>query len=194
MLICNLPQPSRFPGVIIKTTVEAAYINADFENTIPPPRNHQISPNKDLMTYYRTEHDTTSKVLSTTEAHNQARTYRASDNPQISDWRLPLTVVSPIREVNYARGLANRALGKLIGSEKTPLRCMKIEVMLQEAAEVASGESADPFAVDVFQIGSGTSSNSNMTINVVNSGRAYENIRGSGTTDAQLIHPNDQFI
>jgi fumarate hydratase class II len=61
--------------------------------------------------------------------------------------------------------------------------------MLKACLEVAEGNFADQFPVDVFQTGSGTSSN--MNVNEVISNRAIEIIGGDRFAVAKPIHPND---
>ncbi len=61
--------------------------------------------------------------------------------------------------------------------------------MLDAALEVADGKFADQFPVDVFQTGSGTSSN--MNVNEVISNRAIEIMGGDRFAKEKPIHPND---
>jgi fumarate hydratase, class II len=91
--------------------------------------------------------------------------------------------------VKYACGVANRDVGKLTGTGKNPLIDSQVNAMLQAASEVADGKFADQFPVDVFQTGSGTSSN--MNINEVISNRAIEIVGGNRMAEAKIIHPND---
>ncbi|MEM9645527.1 MAG: class II fumarate hydratase, partial [Planctomycetota bacterium] len=86
-------------------------------------------------------------------------------------------------------GVANRDLGKLTGTGKHPLSDKQVNSMLAAAESVASGELADQFPVDVFQTGSGTSSN--MNVNEVISNRAIEIDGGDRFAAEKSIHPND---
>jgi fumarate hydratase class II len=61
--------------------------------------------------------------------------------------------------------------------------------MLAAAEEIAAGKMADQFPIDVFQTGSGTSSN--MNVNEVISNRAIEMLGGDRFAAEKSIHPND---
>ncbi len=98
-------------------------------------------------------------------------------------------MISAMGLVKYACGVANRDLGKLTGSGKNPLIDSQVDAMLQAAREVADGKMADQFPVDVFQTGSGTSSN--MNVNEVISSRATEIAGGDRMAAEKLVHPND---
>ena len=114
------------------------------------------------MTQYRTEHDSMGDVQVPADAYYGAQTQRAVENFPISGWQLPSTMISAMGMVKHACGIANRDLGKLTGTGKNPLTDEQVAAMLQAADEVASGKLADQFPVDVFQTGSGTSSNMNV--------------------------------
>lgn len=141
------------------------------------------------MTEFRTEKDSMGDVRVPADAYYGAQTQRAVENFPISGWRLPAAMISAMGWVKYACGVANRDLGKLTGSGKNPLDDAKVDAMLQAALEVAEGNLADQFPIDVFQTGSGTSSN--MNINEVISNRATEIAGGDRTSADKLIHPND---
>jgi fumarate hydratase class II len=91
--------------------------------------------------------------------------------------------------VKYACAIANRDLGKLTGSGKNPLTDEQVNALLKAAKEVAHGGLADQFPIDVFQTGSGTSSN--MNVNEVISNRAIEIMGGDRFQASKSIHPND---
>jgi len=91
--------------------------------------------------------------------------------------------------VKYAAGVANRDLGKLTSSGKTPLSNEQIDALLQACQEVAKGKFDTEFPVDVFQTGSGTSSN--MNVNEVISNRAIELTGSDRFEPGKAIHPND---
>jgi fumarate hydratase class II len=122
-------------------------------------------------------------------AYYGAQTQRAVENFPISGWRLPRTMISAMGLVKYACGVANRDLGKLTGSGKQTLNDEQVQAMLDAALEIADGQLADQFPVDVFQTGSGTSSN--MNINEVISNRATELAGGDRMSEQKLVHPND---
>lgn len=141
------------------------------------------------MTEMRTERDSMGTVEVPANAYYGAQTQRAVENFPISGWSLPATMVSAMGLVKYACGVANRDLGKLTGSGKQPLNDEQVQAMLNAALEVADGKLADQFPVDVFQTGSGTSSN--MNINEVISNRATEIAGGERMSEQKLVHPND---
>jgi fumarate hydratase class II len=141
------------------------------------------------MTDFRTERDSMGDVQVPADAYYGAQTQRAVDNFPISGWQLPASMISAMGRVKYACGVANRDLDKLTGSGKNPLTDAQVDAMLKACQEVADGKLADQFPVDVFQTGSGTSSN--MNINEVISNRAIEIAGGDRTEEAKSIHPND---
>ncbi|MFG0262579.1 MAG: class II fumarate hydratase [Novipirellula sp. JB048] len=141
------------------------------------------------MTQYRTEHDSMGDVQVPADAYYGAQTQRAVENFPISGWRLMPSMISAMGLVKYACGIANRDLGKLTGSGQNPLSDSQVEAMLRAAQEVADGQLADQFPIDVFQTGSGTSSN--MNLNEVISNRATEIAGGDRLGNEKLIHPND---
>ncbi|MGB7329718.1 MAG: lyase family protein, partial [Rubripirellula sp.] len=141
------------------------------------------------MTDFRTERDSMGEVRVPANAFYGAQTQRAVENFPISGWRLPPAMVSAMGLVKYACGVANRDLGKLTGSGKNPMLDGQVDAMLQAAMEIADGGLSDQFPIDVFQTGSGTSSN--MNINEVISNRAIEIVGGDRLATEKPIHPND---
>lgn len=141
------------------------------------------------MTEYRSERDSMGEVNVPADAYYGAQTQRAVENFPISGWQLPEAMISAMGMVKHACGIANRDLGKLTGSGKNPLTDGHVDAMLQAASEVAEGKLADQFPIDVFQTGSGTSSN--MNVNEVISNRATEIAGGDRMAEAKLVHPND---
>ncbi|MFP6751399.1 MAG: lyase family protein, partial [Pirellulaceae bacterium] len=114
------------------------------------------------MTGFRTERDSMGDVQVPAEAYYGAQTQRAVDNFPVSGWPLPAALVRAMGRVKHACAVANRDLGKLTGSGKNPLTDQQVEALLGACDEVAEGKLADQFPVDVFQTGSGTSSNMNI--------------------------------
>ncbi|MGV3484143.1 MAG: class II fumarate hydratase [Planctomycetaceae bacterium] len=141
------------------------------------------------MTEFRTEHDSMGDVLVPADAYYSAQTQRAVENFPISGWRLPPALIRAMGLVKYACGKANDDLGKLTGSGKNPMSQAQVDAMLRAAEEIATGKLADQFPIDVFQTGSGTSSN--MNVNEVISNRAIEMLGGDRFADKKPIHPND---
>jgi len=141
------------------------------------------------MTDYRTESDSMGDVQVPADAYYGAQTQRAVDNFPVSGWRLPSAMISAMGTVKHAAAVANRDLGKLTGSGKNPLSDDQVDAMLAAAEEVIHGKLDDQFPVDVFQTGSGTSSN--MNVNEVISNRAIELAGGDRMQTDKPIHPND---
>ena len=141
------------------------------------------------MTEYRVEKDSMGEVKVPKDAYYSAQTQRAVENFPVSGWRLPPALIRAMGWVKYSCAIANRDLEKLSGTGKNPLEEKQIEALLQAAKEVATGELGDQFPIDVFQTGSGTSSN--MNVNEVISNRAIEITGGDRFVKEKPIHPND---
>jgi fumarate hydratase class II len=142
-----------------------------------------------MMTEFRTERDSMGEVQVPAQAYYGAQTQRAVENFPISGWTLPPPLIHAMGRVKYACAIANRDLGKLTGSGKNPLNDQQVEVLLQACTEVYEGKHDGEFPVDVFQTGSGTSSN--MNVNEVISNRAIEILGGDRFQADKDIHPND---
>jgi len=141
------------------------------------------------MSEYRTEHDSMGDVQVPADAYYGAQTQRAVDNFPISGWTLPAALVHALGLVKYSSATANRDLGKLTGSGKNPISDKQVEALLAACREVADGKLDGEFPIDVFQTGSGTSSN--MNVNEVISNRAIEISGGDRFEAGKPIHPND---
>lgn len=141
------------------------------------------------MSEFRTERDSMGEVQVPADAFYGAQTQRAVENFPISGWELPPDLIHAMGRVKYACGVANRDLGKLTGTGKKPLSSEQVSAMLEACQEVSDGELDDQFPIDVFQTGSGTSSN--MNVNEVISNRAIEILGGDRFAPEKTIHPND---
>jgi fumarate hydratase, class II len=141
------------------------------------------------MSEFRIERDSMGDVQVPAQAYYSAQTQRAVENFPVSGWRLPPALVRAMGWVKFACAVANRDLGKLTKSGKNRLTDQQVDALLAAAKEVASGQFADQFPIDVFQTGSGTSSN--MNVNEVISNRAIEMIGGDRFAQEKAIHPND---
>ena len=141
------------------------------------------------MPEFRTERDSMGDVQVPAEAYFGAQTQRAVENFPISGWELPPDLIHAMGRVKYACGVANRDLGKLTGTGKNPLSDEQVAAMLESCQEVADGQFDDQFPIDVFQTGSGTSSN--MNANEVIANRAIELLGGDRFATAKPVHPND---
>ncbi len=141
------------------------------------------------MGEFRTERDSMGDVQVPAQAYYSAQTQRAVENFPVSGWPLPPALVHAMGLVKHAAAVANRDLGKLTGTGKNPLNEQQVNALLQAAREVSEGKFDGEFPIDVFQTGSGTSSN--MNANEVISNRAIEILGGDRFAAAKPIHPND---
>lgn len=141
------------------------------------------------MSEFRSEVDSMGEVLVPANAYYSAQTQRAVENFPISGWPLPTPLVRAMGRVKLACAAANNDLGKLTGSGKNPLQTGQVQAMFQACQEIIDGKMDNQFPVDVFQTGSGTSSN--MNINEVISNRAIEILGGDRFSKSKPIHPND---
>src|SRR5262249_11152799 len=114
------------------------------------------------MSEFRIEKDSMGDVKVPAQAYYGAQTQRAVENFPISGQPLPARLVQALGLVKIAAAVANRDLGKLKSDVAEPV--------IKAAREVAEGKFADQFPIDVYQTGSGTSSN--MNVNEVISNRA----------------------
>ena len=135
------------------------------------------------------ERDSMGEVEVPAQAYYGAQTQRAVENFPISGWTLPLPMIHAMGLVKYACATANRDLGKLTGSGKNPLTDEQVEALIDACREVTSGKLDDEFPIDVFQTGSGTSSN--MNVNEVIANRAIEILGGDRFQAEKPVHPND---
>src|SRR5438874_10388101 len=133
------------------------------------------------MAEFRVERDSMGEVQVPARAYYGAQTQRAVENFPISGRPLPRALIRALGLVKAASAEANRDLGKL--------RPELAEPIIRAAREVAAGKHDDQFPVDVYQTGSGTSSN--MNANEVISNRAIELAGGNRFEKAKPIHPND---
>jgi len=141
------------------------------------------------MTDFRTERDSMGDVQVPADAYYGAQTQRAVDNFPISGWSLAPALIHAMGLVKFACATANRDLEKLTKSGKNPLDESQVEALLAACREVADGKLDAQFPVDVFQTGSGTSSN--MNVNEVISNRAIEILQGDRFIPDKAVHPND---
>ncbi|QDX41099.1 aspartate ammonia-lyase [Salarchaeum sp. JOR-1] len=128
---------------------------------------------------YRVEEDSLGEMEVPADAYWGAQTQRAVENFPISGETFKPRFVHALGVVKKAAAQANRDL------ETIPAD--KADAIVEAAEEVIAGEHDDQFPVDVFQTGSGTSSN--MNANEVIANRATE-IYG-GEIGTREIHPND---
>ena len=122
---------------------------------------------------FRTEHDSMGEVQVPRDALWRAQTQRAVENFPISGTPIEPALVHAIGEVKAAAAKVNGALGVL---DAEPAAAVE-----SAAREVAAGDHDDAFPIDVFQTGSGTSSNMN----------ANEVIASLAARAGVEVHPND---
>ncbi|MFK7769780.1 MAG: class II fumarate hydratase [Mariniblastus sp.] len=137
----------------------------------------------------RIERDSMGNIDVPAKAYYGAQTQRAVENFPVSGWELPPPMIRAMGRVKYACGVANRDLGKLTGTGKNPLNDDQVNAMLKACQDVINGDLDAEFPIDVFQTGSGTSSN--MNVNEVISNRAIELAGGDRFAAEKIIHPND---
>src|SRR5882672_2460625 len=129
---------------------------------------------------YRVESDTMGEVKVPNSAYYGAQTQRAVENFPISGIRLPKDFIRAMALIKLAAAKANMQLGLL--------EPKKGEAIVSAAKEVMDGSLYEQFVIDVFQTGSGTSTN--MNANEVIANRAIE-LLGGRRGDKKVVHPND---
>ncbi|MEE4272913.1 MAG: lyase family protein [Thermoanaerobaculales bacterium] len=128
----------------------------------------------------RTEHDTLGPMEVPSNALYGAQTARAVDNFPISGWVLPSSFLRALAAIKAAFARAHGEIGLLPHNHAA--------VIAACAAEVVNGEHMEHFPVDVFQTGSGTSTNMNM--NEVLAHLANSRL-GGDPAKKRPVHPND---
>jgi len=131
------------------------------------------------MADYRVEQDSLGEVRVPADALYGAQTQRAVDNFAISGIRFPRVFIR-------ALGLIKGAAAK-VNVELDLLDAEKAHAIQQAAGEVAAGKWDADFPIDIFQTGSGTSTN--MNANEVMANRATRIL--GGELGSKLVHPND---
>jgi fumarate hydratase class II len=128
----------------------------------------------------RVEHDSMGEVVVPAGVLYGAQTQRAVENFPISNLRFPREFIRAIGLIKLAAARVNMDLGMLprnVGS-----------AIVKAAQEVADGKLDSHFVIDIFQTGSGTSTN--MNANEVISNRAIQML-GSVIGSKKPVHPND---
>jgi fumarate hydratase, class II len=128
----------------------------------------------------RTEKDSMGSMSVADEALYGASTQRAVLNFPISGRPMPDAFIRGLGQVKIACAQANEELGKLSSEKSRWIR--------QAAQEVAEGKLTEHFPVDVFQTGSGTSTN--MNANEVIANRVSQ-LAGEAIGSKKPVHPND---
>src|SRR5439155_4512082 len=128
---------------------------------------------------YRVERDSMGEVKVPKSAYYGAQTQRALENFPISGIGFPPRLVRALAIIKHAAASVNQELG-LLDSKVA-------DVIRAAASEVMDGKLDEEFVVDIFQTGSGTSTN--MNANEVIANRALE-ILGK-ERGGKGVHPND---
>jgi fumarate hydratase class II len=123
---------------------------------------------------WRTEHDSMGEIQVPAEAKYRAQTQRAVENFPISGQRIERAHIEALARIKAAAAKVNASLGVLDADMAQAIQAA--------AEEVATGQWDDHFPLDVFQTGSGTSSN--MNTNEVLATLATEKL-------GRPVHPND---
>jgi fumarate hydratase class II len=126
------------------------------------------------MTEWRIEHDSMGEVRVPADAKWRAQTQRAVENFPISGQRIERAHIEALARIKAAAAKVNASLGVLPDD--------MAKAIVAAADEVADGQWDDHFPIDVFQTGSGTSSN--MNANEVIATLATEKLGAP-------VHPND---
>ncbi|HID31450.1 MAG TPA: aspartate ammonia-lyase, partial [Desulfobacterales bacterium] len=129
---------------------------------------------------FRIERDTMGEVRVPAAAYYGAQTQRAVENFPVSGIRFPRVFIR-------ALGLTKKCAAQ-VNADLALLDPQLAKSIMAAAEEVAAGKMDEQFVVDIFQTGSGTSTN--MNANEVIAARANELL--SGKRDARKpVHPND---
>jgi fumarate hydratase class II len=132
------------------------------------------------MMKYRKEKDSMGTVNVPAGAYYGSQTQRAADNFPISGATLPAEFIQSLALVKRCAARVNSELG-LLDSKLA-------DAISKAAQEIIDGQHSDQFVVDIFQTGSGTSTN--MNVNEVVASRANEILTGK-KGGRSPVHPND---
>src|ERR1041385_7989596 len=128
----------------------------------------------------RTEKDSMGEMTLPADALHGASTHRAVLNFPVSGYRFSRPFIRALGVIKWAAAQANHDLG-LLDAERSAL-------IVQAAEEVIEGKLDQHFPLDIFQTGSGTSTNTNA--NEVIANRCAQ-LAGKAIGSRELVHPND---
>ena len=128
----------------------------------------------------RKEQDSMGEMLVPDDAYYGAQTQRAVENFPISGIPISKSMIQALGKIKRSAAIVNNELGLLDGERKNAI--------VQAADEIIEGKFYSQFPIDVYQTGSGTSSN--MNCNEILSNRASE-IMGGVIGAKDPVHPND---
>ncbi|GAB3038064.1 class II fumarate hydratase [Oleiagrimonas citrea] len=126
------------------------------------------------MSTFRTEHDSMGELQVPADALWGAQTQRAVDNFPVSGLRMPREFIRALGLIKAAAAEANAKLGHMPKVQAAAIR--------KAADKVIAGEVDDQFPIDIFQTGSGTSSN-------MNANEVIAHLASSASN--RKVHPND---
>ena len=128
----------------------------------------------------RKERDSMGEMQVPDSAYYGAQTQRAIENFPVSGITIPISMIRALGMIKRSAAVVNHDLGNLDIARR--------DAIIESADEVISGKYDEQFLVDVFQTGSGTSSN--MNTNEIIANRASE-IMGGILGSREPVHPND---
>ncbi len=128
----------------------------------------------------RKEKDSMGDMYVPDDAYYGAQTQRAVENFPISGITISKSMIQALGKIKRSAAIVNHELGLLDNDRKNAI--------VQAADEIIEGKFDNQFPVDIYQTGSGTSSN--MNCNEILSNRASE-IMGGKIGSKRPVHPND---
>ena len=128
----------------------------------------------------RKEKDSMGNMQIPDDAYYGAQTQRAVENFPISGITISKSMIQALGKIKRSAAIVNHELGLLDDDRKNAI--------VQAADEIIEGKLDSQFPVDIYQTGSGTSSN--MNCNEILSNRASE-IMGGKIGAKDPVHPND---
>jgi fumarate hydratase class II len=135
------------------------------------------------MTKFRTERDTMGEMQVPADALHGASTARAVENFPVANEPVPPSVIHAFGYLKAACAEANLELGKL--DRKLA------DAIIAASREVAAGQHDDHFPVDIYQTGSGTSTNMNANEVIANLANAKLGFGVGAKGKEGTVHPND---
>ena len=135
------------------------------------------------MSEFRTERDTMGEMQVPADALYGASTARAVDNFPVAHEPVPAAVIHAFGHLKAACAQANLDLGKLDAK--------RAEAIIAAADEVAAGKHDEHFPVDIYQTGSGTSTNMNANEVIANVANKKLGFGVGAKGEEGAVHPND---
>ncbi|MFO0791229.1 MAG: class II fumarate hydratase [Pirellulales bacterium] len=135
------------------------------------------------MTNFRTERDTMGEMQVPVDALYGASTARAVENFPVANEPVPVAVIHAFGYLKSACARANLELGKLDEKHATAI--------IAACEQVAAGKYDAQFPVDIYQTGSGTSTNTNANEVIANIANQQLGFGVGAKGKAGAVHPND---